>query len=587
MAYSHRATGAAAQGTGTSIVTNAPAGVQIGDLLILAISMNGDRTVTTPTGWTLISSVPSSAGGAFELATYWRIATGGADDTPTVTVNLSSTYTAYIVAYVNPHATPFDEKADTAQSSVDTTFEIGSVTVDNDDSMCLIIVASNTSSVSTPTGYTARVTDIGTVSDLFILDNFNVDTGVHSPGNLTAGSANRFAATLVAFRSASSNAPPVITSNGGGATATLTANEGQTAVTTMVATGTPAPTWSITGGADSGDFAINSGSGVLTFASAPDYDSPADADTNSVYVVEVTATNSEGTDVQTLTVVVNPLYTGATPDAPLDDAEYFYRPLADHVAGNTQYANHGTRDEPLILGTTYETEADEDPDWVSDGVLGNHLRWLISPPTYAKAFIPEAVIDNPSFAFAIRIRPQATGADQACFNVMQANGTDKAIYLHLAADNHWYARIWDVTQSQVVAEATGITVNTSTTYNVVMTWDEATTTLRLYVDGVEEAETVHTEGRILVGQDSELEFPRYPQGLEQNAKVFRMAFWDRCPTPSEVADLETSWAWTTDAASDPGAGGGDSEQTFINAAGLPQGVVDVGQSVIHAAGLPM
>ena len=50
--------------------------------------------------------------------------------------------------------------------------------------------------------------------------------------------------------------------------------------------------WMTLGGADAGDFRI-SNSGVLTFARTPDFETPADADMNNVYMVTLTATDSE------------------------------------------------------------------------------------------------------------------------------------------------------------------------------------------------------------------------------------------------------------------------------------------------------
>jgi hypothetical protein len=97
---------------------------------------------------------------------------------------------------------------------------------------------------------------------------------------------------------------PTITSNGGGSTASVSVAENTTAVTTVVATGDATITYSITGGADSGKFSIVGATGVLTFQSAPNYESPTDANTDNVYVVAVTATNDTGTDVQTISVTV-------------------------------------------------------------------------------------------------------------------------------------------------------------------------------------------------------------------------------------------------------------------------------------------
>lgn len=77
----------------------------------------------------------------------------------------------------------------------------------------------------------------------------------------------------------STNADPVITSNGGGSTATTSVVENTTTVTTVTATDANASdtkTFSITGGADSAKFSINSSSGLLTFTSAPDFENPTD-----------------------------------------------------------------------------------------------------------------------------------------------------------------------------------------------------------------------------------------------------------------------------------------------------------------------
>ena len=67
------------------------------------------------------------------------------------------------------------------------------------------------------------------------------------------------------------NNAPVITSDGGGAAASVNAAENQTAVTTVTATDPDADTvtFSITGGEDQGDFSIVPATGVLTLARRP------------------------------------------------------------------------------------------------------------------------------------------------------------------------------------------------------------------------------------------------------------------------------------------------------------------------------
>jgi len=106
---------------------------------------------------------------------------------------------------------------------------------------------------------------------------------------------------------------PVITSNGGGATASVSVAENTTAVTTVVATDADLPAQTLsysilnTAGTDFGKFSISS-SGVLTFNSAPDYENPQDiggTDGDNAYVVDVqVADGNGGTDTQTITVNV-------------------------------------------------------------------------------------------------------------------------------------------------------------------------------------------------------------------------------------------------------------------------------------------
>ena len=88
-----------------------------------------------------------------------------------------------------------------------------------------------------------------------------------------------------------------------GITATDYAENGTAAVATYAVTGASQAatiTWSLTG-SDNDDFSI-SNSGVLTFSSSPDYETPTDSDTDNIY--EVTVNASDGTVTETLDVTV-------------------------------------------------------------------------------------------------------------------------------------------------------------------------------------------------------------------------------------------------------------------------------------------
>ena len=118
--------------------------------------------------------------------------------------------------------------------------------------------------------------------------------------------------------STDANAAPSFTSP-----SSFSAAENQASAGTVAAsdsdTGDSVTGYAITGGVDMSKFSIAEASGVLTFASAPNYEAPADADTDGDYVVVVRATSGAGERVktadQTITVTVTDVG-GEAPEAP-------------------------------------------------------------------------------------------------------------------------------------------------------------------------------------------------------------------------------------------------------------------------------
>ncbi|MFM9964548.1 MAG: DUF2341 domain-containing protein [Planctomycetaceae bacterium] len=116
---------------------------------------------------------------------------------------------------------------------------------------------------------------------------------------------------MISVNSLNDNSP-IITSNGGGATASVSIAENTTAVTTVTASDIDLPaqtlTYSISGGADAAMFAIDSNSGVLKFASAPNSELPTDVGGNNVYEVTVQVSDGiGGLDTQDIAVTVTDL----------------------------------------------------------------------------------------------------------------------------------------------------------------------------------------------------------------------------------------------------------------------------------------
>lgn len=100
--------------------------------------------------------------------------------------------------------------------------------------------------------------------------------------------------------------PPVITSNGGGASASISIPENSTAVTTVTATDADnlGPLTYTVSGTDATWLNINSSTGVLSFTTPPNFEAATDAGTNNVYDVVVQVTDGTFTDTQTIAVTV-------------------------------------------------------------------------------------------------------------------------------------------------------------------------------------------------------------------------------------------------------------------------------------------
>jgi Ca2+-binding RTX toxin-like protein len=121
-----------------------------------------------------------------------------------------------------------------------------------------------------------------------------------SDGSLSASSTASLDITPV-------NDAPVITSNGGGDTASVSVAENTSAVTTVTSSDVDAgssATYSIVGGADAAKFAINAATGALSFIAAPNFEAPSDAGTNNVYDVVVQVSDGSLTDSQALAITV-------------------------------------------------------------------------------------------------------------------------------------------------------------------------------------------------------------------------------------------------------------------------------------------
>ena len=102
------------------------------------------------------------------------------------------------------------------------------------------------------------------------------------------------------YGSGSSNTAPVITNS----SFNISVVENQTSAFTITATDANGDslTYSL-GGTDASLFQVSS-SGVVTFVTAPDFENPADADTNNIYLLTASVSDGSASDTESFTVTV-------------------------------------------------------------------------------------------------------------------------------------------------------------------------------------------------------------------------------------------------------------------------------------------
>ncbi len=179
---------------------------------------------------------------------------------------------------------------------------------------------------------------------------------------------------------------PVITSNGGAATAALGVAEGSTTVTTVTATDADLPAatlvYSITGGADAARFAIDSSTGMLSFVTAPDYENPADANADNVYQVTVQASDGSLTDTQALSISVS----AVNESAPVITSN-----------GSAATASIGVAENSTAVTTVTATDADLPAATLVYSVTGgaDAARFGIDSSTGVLSFLTAPDHENP------------------------------------------------------------------------------------------------------------------------------------------------------------------------------------------------
>ena len=165
-----------------------------------------------------------------------------------------------------------------------------------------ISAGANASASFTLSGSQAQINNaLASVSYLGAL-NFN---GADSLTLLATDALGYSSSSAVALTVTAVNDAPVITSHGGGASASVLVAETLTAVTTVTATDVDStPLIYSISGLDAARFTIDASTGVLSFISAPDFEAPTDSDFNNIYDVTVQVSDGVSTDTLAFNITV-------------------------------------------------------------------------------------------------------------------------------------------------------------------------------------------------------------------------------------------------------------------------------------------
>lgn len=288
-----------------------------------------------------------------------------------------------------------------ATNGVNATTQAVTITVSDQNDPPVITSASTASFQENGTGtaYTITATDpngdgitftLGSSNDeaLFNIVNnlvaFNTSPDFESPSDANAD--NAYIIEVIATDSVGNSASQLVTINVTddptditapviSGSSSISAQENTTTTSTILetftATGGGTLSWSLTG-ADAANFSINS-SGELTFSSSPDFENPADANTDNSYDVTVNVSNQAGSD--TLAVAVS--VTDDTAD----------NPIAPQISGpsTATFQENGTgavATYTIQAGTTPITFSLSGTDAARFSISSSGVVTFNSPPDY-------------------------------------------------------------------------------------------------------------------------------------------------------------------------------------------------------------
>jgi hypothetical protein len=217
VAIAFRAVSAKGTGTASPAAVNAPAGRVSGDLLIVYVAQDSTtRTITTPTGWNLVTGSPLTSS-THRSSVFWRIADGTTTDNFSATLSGATNWIAFMLAYSGVDGTtPLDGVTPSATSDASsvTVATTGTVTPSAASSLLVglfshdAVSAFHAYSPNSPAGLTERFDDGESVGFVAMCGDDVASTGATAQSvavNISSAEVNN--KWLLSLRAAAGGTP--------------------------------------------------------------------------------------------------------------------------------------------------------------------------------------------------------------------------------------------------------------------------------------------------------------------------------------------------------------------------------------------
>lgn len=186
-----------APAAGSLLTINKPAGTSANDVLIAAVAVAPNTSITVPPGWTLIADTQQTATNPSRTATYYRVATASEPTSYTWMLGSSAGVTAVgsIAAFSGADTSnPIDAWAATATASALTHTAPSVTTTQNGGMLVTVHALASSTAWSTPAGMTSAAS----IASLAIPDANGVSLAMNYESRANAGSTGPRTATVSA-----------------------------------------------------------------------------------------------------------------------------------------------------------------------------------------------------------------------------------------------------------------------------------------------------------------------------------------------------------------------------------------------------